>query len=151
MEIILLQEVLNLGDPGNIVTVKDGYARNFILPNKLGVRKTKHSLKILENQKEEFAQKAAVKNEQYKKVMAKLEEIELLKIVTKVGEGGKLFGSVTNADIAEGLKGQYEIEIDKRQINLKDPVKNEGEYTAGIKLSKDYKKDLPFLVTGEAE
>lgn len=146
MEIILIKEVPGLGSPGDIVTVKDGYARNHLFPEKCAVKKSPQSLKILETQKEDFQKMIEEKNLEYEKIMSRLEEIENFEIFAKAGESGKLFGSVTNKDVAEHLKEKYDIDLDKRQISLPSVIKTEGEYAAQIKLNKDFKKEFVFTV-----
>lgn len=133
MEIILTQDVKALGKKGEIVKVSDGYARNFILPKKLGMEATKQNLYDLNMQKaaEEKRQKELLAEAQsYAK---KLEELTV-KVPIKAGEGGKTFGSVSTKEIVEAAKKQFNIELDKKKLQLSDPIKNAGSYTVQVKL-----------------
>lgn len=145
MEIILLQDVKTLGKKGEIVKVSDGYARNFILPKKLGVEATKQNLYELNQQKaaEEKRQKELL--EEAKAFGKKLEELTI-KISIKAGEGGKTFGSVSTKEIAEAAKKQFNIELDKKKLQLADPIKNAGSYTVPVKLHPQVTAELKVKV-----
>ncbi len=133
MEIILIQDVKSLGKKGEIVKVNDGYARNFILPKKLGLEATKQNLYDLNMQKaaEEKRQKEIL--EEAKVQAKKLEELTV-KVTVKAGEGGKTFGSVSTKEIAAAVKEQYGLDLDKKKLLLNDPIKNAGSYTVPVKL-----------------
>lgn len=145
MEIILLQDVKALGKKGEIVKVSDGYARNFILPKKLGLEATKQNLYDLNQQKaaEEKRQKELL--EEAKAFGKKLEELTI-KISIKAGEGGKTFGSVSTKEIAEAAKKQFNIEMDKKKLQLADPIKNAGSYTVPVKLHPQVTAELKVKV-----
>ena len=133
MEIILIQDVKALGKKGEIVKVSDGYARNFILPKNLGLEATKKNLNDLKLQKaaEEKKQKEIL--DEAKEYAKKIEQITVnLKI--KAGEGGRSFGSVSTKEIVAGLKEQHGFDIDKKKLQLSDPIKNAGSYTVSVKL-----------------
>jgi large subunit ribosomal protein L9 len=145
MEIILLQDVKALGKKGDIVKVSDGYARNFILPKKLGLEATKQNLYDLNMQKaaEEKRQKEIL--EEARAFGKKLEELTI-KISIKAGEGGKTFGSVSTKEIAEEAKKQFNIELDKKKLVLADPIKNAGTYTVPVKLHPQVTAELKVKV-----
>lgn len=145
MEIILLQDVKTLGKKGDIVKVNDGYARNFILPKKLGAEATKQNLYELNTQKaaEEKRQKEIL--EEAKNQAKKLEELNV-KVSIKAGEGGKTFGSVSSKEIAGSIKEQYGIDIDKKKLVLGDPIKHAGTYTVPVKLHPKVTADLKVTV-----
>lgn len=133
MEVILLQDVKSLGKKGEIVKVNDGYARNFILPKKLGVEKTDKALHELKLQKaaEEKKQQEILEEAQ---ALAKNIEAGSITLKIKAGEGGRTFGSVSTKEIAVAMKDQLNLEIDKKKMQLADPIKNFGTYHVPIRL-----------------
>lgn len=145
MDVILLQDVKALGKKGEIVKVSDGYARNFILPKKLGVEANKQNLHELNNQKaaEERRQKELL--EEAKNQAKKLEELTI-KVTIKVGENGRTFGSVSTKEIAAAAKEQYGLELDKKKLQLNDPIKNAGAYTVPVKLHPQVTAELKVKV-----
>jgi large subunit ribosomal protein L9 len=145
MEIILLQDVKALGKKGEIVKVSDGYARNFILPKKLGIEATKQNLYDLNNQKaaEEKRQKDIL--EEAKKQAKKLEDLTI-KVKIKAGEGGKTFGSISSKEIAAAMKEQFGLDIDKKKLQLNDPIKHAGSYTVPVKLHPQVAAELKVIV-----
>ncbi len=146
MEIILIQDVKSLGKKGEIVKVSDGYARNFILPKKLGMEATKQNLNDLKLQKaaEEKRQKEIL--EEARAYAVKLEAINI-KVTIKAGEGGRTFGSVSTKEISAALKEQFNIDIDKKKLQLSDPIKNAGTYTVPVKLHPQVTAELKVSVT----
>ncbi|MBL8992980.1 MAG: 50S ribosomal protein L9 [Spirochaetia bacterium] len=149
MNVILVKEVSNLGNPGDVVRVKNGYARNFLLPQKLAVRETPDSLAILEKQKGEFEKQISAKRAEYEAILSKIRDIKDLKIKVKTGEDGKLFGTVTTQNLSEALTG-LGIALDRKQVILKEHVKHLGTYTARVQLAKDFKADISFEVVQTA-
>jgi len=133
MEVILLQDVKSLGKKGEIVKVSDGYARNFILPKKLGVEKTDKALHELKLQKaaEEKRQQEILEEAQ---ALAKDIEAGSITLKIKGGEGGRTFGAVSTKEIAVALKEQLKLEIDKKKLQLADPIKNFGTYHVPVRL-----------------
>ena len=133
MEIILLQDVKSLGKKGEIVKVNDGYARNFILPKKLGVEKTDKALHELKLQKaaEEKRQQEILEEAQ---ALAKNIEAGSINLKIKAGEGGRTFGSVSTKEIAVALKEQLKLEIDKKKLQMADPIRNFGTYHVPVRL-----------------
>lgn len=145
MEIILTQDVKALGKKGDIVKVSDGYARNFILPKKLGLEATKQNLYDLNTQKaaEEKRQKEIL--EEAKVQAKKLEELSI-KVNLKAGEGGKTFGSISTKEIAAAAKEQFGLDLDKKKLQLNDPIKNAGSYTVAVKLHPQVTAELKIKV-----
>ncbi|HKL80291.1 MAG TPA: 50S ribosomal protein L9 [Mobilitalea sp.] len=133
MEIILIQDVKTLGKKGELVKVNDGYARNYILPKKLGLEATKQNLYDLSAQKaaEEKRQKELLTEAQ--EFAKKLEKVAI-KVNIKAGEGGKTFGSISTKEIATALKEQFGLDMDKKKLQLAEPIKNAGDYTVTVKL-----------------
>ncbi len=145
MKLVLLQDVKSLGKKDDIVTVNDGYARNFLIPRKLGVEATAANLNKLKEQQANAAFQAA---EQLKAAKALAEKIEGVKLEmpVKVGGSGKLFGALSSKEIADAMKAQFGIEMDKKKIVLDEPVKEVGERTVLVKLHKDVTAKLALDV-----
>ena len=148
MQIILQEDVEKLGNRGDVVTVKPGYARNFLLPHKLAIEATAGNMKALERIRGSLAKKTATELDAAKKQAELLTGVSL-KFMRKTGENDQMFGSVTTADIADGLKAQG-FEVDKRQIQLKDPVKALGEYPVTVKVFRDITAEIKIRVDKEA-
>lgn len=145
MEIILLQDVKALGKKGEIVKVNDGYARNCILPKKLGVEATSKNMNDLKLQK---ANEQKVAAEQLAAAQALAAEIEKksVTLTLKVGEGGRTFGSISSKEIAEAAKSQLGYDIDKKKIQLKDGIKSLGSFDVAIKLHTKVTAELKVKV-----
>jgi large subunit ribosomal protein L9 len=148
MQIILQEDVEKLGNRGDVVTVKPGYARNFLLPNKLAVEATRGNMKALERIRAALAKKTATELESAKK-QAELLNLVSLRFSRKTGENDQMFGSVTTGDIAEGLKGQGFV-IDKRQVQLVEPLKILGEFSVTIKVFRDVTAEIKVHVEKES-
>ena len=133
MKVIFIQDVKGQGKKGEEKNIADGYARNFLLPRGLAVEATAANLNNLKGQKESEAYRKEQDIKAANETKAKLETITV-KITAKAGEGGRLFGSVTTKDIADALKAQHGIDIDKRKIVLASDIKAVGEVTADAKL-----------------
>lgn len=133
MKVILLEDVKSLGKKGQIVDINDGYARNFVLPKKLGVEATNANLNNLKLQK---ANEEKVAKEIYEKALAFKEEIEAIEVLVaiKAGEGGRTFGSVSSKEIASEALKQKNIELDKKKIQLAEPIKSFGVHNVTVKL-----------------
>ncbi|MBO4920689.1 MAG: 50S ribosomal protein L9 [Lachnospiraceae bacterium] len=145
MQVILLQDVNKLGKKGDVVKVNDGYARNFILPKKLGLEATEKNLKDLAIQKAEEEKR---QQEIYEEAVALGKELESKKVSLQIkgGEGGKTFGSITAKEITAGLKEQTGIEIDKKKLVLADAIKTAGTFKVGVKLHPKVTVDLNVVV-----
>ena len=133
MKIILLQDDKNLGKKGDIIEANDGYARNYILPKKIGVEANGKNLNDLKLQKANDAKIAQEQLDKAKELAALLETKEVI-VKIKVGEGGRAFGSVSSKEIAVELKTQTGIEVDKKKIQLPEALKNFGVYNVSVKL-----------------
>ena len=136
MKVILLQDVRALGKAGEIVKVNDGYARNMLFPKNLAKEATAGNIKALENKKAAEAEKKAEQKAEATKIKEALAD-EVITLKSKGGEGGRLFGAVTNVDIAAAIKAQKGFDIDKKKISIPSPIKTAGEHTAEIKLFTD--------------
>ena len=136
MKVILQADVKGTGKKGQVFEVADGYARNFLFPKKLAIEATTGNIqdithkKVLEDRRKEKEKEAAVE------LAAKLNAL-LIEVKTKTGEGGRLFGSVTSKEIADALKKQHGVEVDKRKLELKDPIKALGNYEVHVKVHPD--------------
>ena len=133
MKVILQQDVKKLGVKGDIVDVSDGYGRNFLLPKKLAVIANTENLNLAKDQAQTKARRKAQEADEAQLLAAQLEKLTL-EIPVKVGEGGKLFGSVSGADVSKVLKSKHDIDIDKRKISFTEEVTSPGPYTVVIKL-----------------
>ena len=145
MKVILLQDVKALGKKGEVVNVNDGYARNFILPKKLGVEANGKNLNDLKLQKNNEAKVAQEHLDAAKKLA---EELKAGKVVLtmKVGEGGRTFGSVSSKEIAEAVKEQMHLDIDKKMIQLKEQIKTLGTHIVSVKLHPEVTAELNVSV-----
>ena len=149
MKVILLQDVKSLGKKGEIVNVNDGYARNFILPKKLGVEATGKNLNDLKLQKNNEKKVAQEQLEAAQALAAKLAEGGV-SLAIKVGEGGRAFGSVSSKEIAAAVKEQMGLELDKKKISLKEPIKSLGTHIVTVKLHPEVAAELKVSVKEEA-
>ncbi|MBO5237270.1 MAG: 50S ribosomal protein L9 [Lachnospiraceae bacterium] len=146
MEVILLQDVKALGKKGQVVKVNDGYARNFILPKKLGVEANSKNMNDLKLQKANEEKVAAEHLAAAKALAEDLKDKEVV-LSLKVGEGGKTFGSVSSKEIAEAAKTQLSLDLDKKKIQLKDSIKSIGVHNVPIKLHPKVTAELKVKVT----
>ena len=133
MKVILLADVKTLGKKGEIVEVSDGYARNMILPKKLGVEATSKNLNDLKLQNQ-HAKKVAEENLEAAQKFAEELKDKKIEVKMKAGEGGRTFGSISTKEISEAAKKQLNLELDKKKMVLKDPIKALGTYEVAIKL-----------------
>jgi len=148
MKIILLEDVKNLGTIGDVVKVSDGYARNMLLPKKMAMIANEKNMKQLEINKKKMAKEHAENLEQAT-IQAELISSKTVKFESKAGEGGKLFGSVTSKDLAEALKEQHGIDVDKRKIQLDSSIKNAGETSVDIKLFPGVTASLKVIIEAD--
>ncbi len=144
MKIILKEDIEKLGSAGDLVTVKDGYGRNYLIPQKKAVLATKGAIGELELMKARAAAKAELTVQEAKELAAKIESTSLTISVT-TGEDDKIHGTVTNVQIAEALK-EREIEVDRRNVSIDEDVKVLGEYTATVSLLGELKPKVKFWV-----
>ena len=147
MKVILQQDVKKLGKKGDIVEVSEGYGRNFLLPRKAAVPATSQNLNVANAQAGSKARKEAMAADEAKLMAKQLEKVEV-KIPVRIGDGGKLFGSVTGKDVSDALKKQH-IDIDKRKITIQGEVTGTGVYEAVIKVHPSVTSKIK--VSGVAE
>ncbi len=145
MEVVLLADVKSLGKKDQIVTVNDGYARNFLFPKKLAVEATKANLNVLKQQLAAAQRLAEEQLEQARAQAAQLEQVQL-RIPVKMGAGGKLFGAVSSKEIAEALKAQSGFEVDKKKILLEEAIKTVGNHEVELKLHREVNAKIRVLV-----
>jgi large subunit ribosomal protein L9 len=148
MEVILKEDVVNLGLRGEVVKVADGYARNFLLPRKLALQATDNNKAVIDQMKAAAARRSATEKAQAEELVARLDPV-VLSFTRKAGEQGHLFGSVTSADIAADLATQG-FEVDRRKIQLGEPLKSLGEFTVPIRLHREVTASVRVRVLAEA-
>ncbi|MDF1504720.1 50S ribosomal protein L9 [Roseisolibacter sp. H3M3-2] len=144
MEVILRQAVENLGHPGDVVTVSNGFARNYLLPRGIAFQATEGNKKRIAQEKARLEQAEAQRRDSAQDIAKKLEEVSIT-FAARVGEEGKLFGSVTTGDIADQLAAQG-FTVERRQIDLHEPIKSLGVYRVPIKLHADVKPEIKVWV-----
>ncbi len=148
MEVILKEDVANLGARGEVVTVAEGYGRNYLLPKKLAVKATAANKAVIEQMKAASVRKSAKEKADAELLAKQFDGVSLL-FTRKAGENDALFGSVTSADIAHELEGRG-FNIDRRKIELDQPLKSLGEFEVPIKLHKEVTVKIKVAVTKEA-
>lgn len=148
MEVILKEDVPNLGLRGDVVKVAEGYGRNYLLPRKMAMQATEANKAVIEQMKSAAARRSASEKSQAEELATKLQPVEL-NFTRKSGEAGHLFGSVTSADIAAELASKG-FEIDRRKIQLSDPLKSVGEFNVAIKLHREVSAHIKVKVLAEA-
>ena len=147
MQVILKKDVQNLGEAGDIINVKDGYARNFLIPQNAAEIATKGAL---ENREKNIARIKAKQEKLNAEALAKVEKLEAsgtLELSAKAGESGKLFGTFTTKKLAEELVAKTGVEVDRKSISLNAPINKIGEYKMLIKLTSKVKCEVPVSVT----
>lgn len=148
MKVILLEDVKSLGKKGELVNVNDGYARNFILPKKLGLEATPKNLNDLKLQKANEAKIAAEQLAAAKQLAEEMKEMQV-KLAIKTGEGGRTFGSVSTKEIAQAAKEQLKLELDKKKMQLDEAIKSVGTHMVPIKLHPQVTGSLKVVVEGK--
>jgi large subunit ribosomal protein L9 len=148
MDIILIQDVDNLGGANEVVKVRNGYARNFLIPQKFAVEASPSNLKQLEERRKQIEKKEKKMLSAINEVIAKLKE-GALKIGAKSGTSGKIFGTVTSLQLARAIREQKGYEIDRKKITLPDEVKELGAYKATIDFGNGHSTELDFEVVAE--
>ncbi len=147
MKIILQKDVSNLGERGEVKEVANGYARNYLIPKGFAIEATPNALRDLENQQKVLERKEKEEYEKMKALAEKLDQKEIT-LQAKVGSGGKLFGSITSKDIAGALEGEG-IKIDRRKIDLPDPIRGLGTFNIQVKLHPELSAELKVTVQEE--
>ena len=148
MKVILLQDVKKLGKKGDIVEVAEGYARNFLLPQKLVAPATADTLNQLQLQKVAADERQKRQLEEAKLLASQLGKVEI-QVKAKSGDGGKLFGAITSKDIADAAKAQYGLELDRRKIEMIDAIKNLGPAKVIMKIHPEVSTEIRVQVIGE--
>lgn len=148
MVVILNRDIKGTGKAGDVVKVSDGYARNMLIPRGWATEATEGNVRSLEKQKAIAAEKKA---EEKAAAQAQAEKIKALSVTikTKAGDGGRIFGSITSKDIADALKAQHKVTVDKKKIQLDSPIKQTGETEVAIKLYPEVATTLKVVVTAE--
>ena len=148
MKIILLKDVKGLGKKGDLVNSKTGYARNFLFPKELAIEATSANLKKWQEETKDKEDKVQKEKEKALKLKENIDELTI-DIKGKGGEGGRLFGSITSKDIADSLKNQYKIDIDKKKIELKENIKTAGITSVEVRVYPEITASLKVNVTIE--
>ena len=133
MKVILLDNIKGVGKKDEVINASDGYVRNFLFPKKLAVEANNENMAKLKAKENSNQYKKSVEKEEAEKLVQTLKGI-MVKINVKTGENGKIFGSITSKEIADSLKTQHKIELDKKKIDLKDPIKTVGTFSVPVKL-----------------
>lgn len=149
MQVILREDIDKLGKIGDMVNVKEGFARNFLIPTKKALEATPKNMKALEHAKKMVNDRIRQLKKEASAVADTINNLSVT-ITAKTGEEGKLFGSVTSMDIAEAAKAQG-VELDKRKIHLEEPIKRLGDHTVTVKLHSDVTADIKVSVVAEEE
>ncbi|MBR5586760.1 MAG: 50S ribosomal protein L9 [Clostridia bacterium] len=148
MKVILLKDVKGQGKKGDIIEASDGYARNFLLPRKLAIEPTKTALNELKGQQDSKNYREQKELDEATALAEKISAVKVL-VSAKAGETGKLFGAVTSSEIADKLKMEHHIVVDKKKIVLSDPIKTTGEFTLPVKLHSKVTAELKVSVSAE--
>ena len=147
MQVILKKDVQNIGEAGDLVNVKDGYARNFLIPKNFAEVATEGALK---NREQNIARIKAKQEKLHQEALDKAAQIEKLgqiELTAKAGESGKLFGTITTKKLCEELKEKANIEVDRKNVSLNSPINKIGEFTMLIKLTSKVKTELKVVIT----
>ena len=146
MQVVLLEDVKSLGKKGQVVSVNDGYARNNILPKKLGIEANSKNLNELKLQKQHQEKLEAQALAEAQELASKIGTFKV-ELKVKTGEGGKIFGSVSTKEIAAAVKEQYGIDLDKKKMQLSEPIKTVGSHIIPVRIHKDVTAQLTLKVT----
>ena len=146
MKVLLLADVKGQGKAGDLLEVSDGYARNFLFPRKLAQAATVDALNAKKQKDAAIARRAQEQREEALRLRQRLQGLQV-RVSAKAGQGGRLFGSVTTAEISEALQAQFQIEIPKNRLSLSEPIKSFGAFTAHAKLHADVSGEVHVLVT----
>lgn len=150
MKVILTRDVKDLGKTGQVVNVAEGHARNFLLPRKLAILADEGAMKALDAKKKLIETKGEKLQADAQAMAEKIANLNVV-ITGKAGAGTRLYGSVTNQEIAAALLSQHQVKVDKRLIHISEPIKNTGEFVVPVKLYHDISADIHVQVVGQAE
>ncbi|AAZ57125.1 50S ribosomal protein L9 [Thermobifida fusca] len=147
MKLILTHEVDGLGSPGDVVEVKDGYGRNYLLPRGFAIKWTRGAQKQIDSIRRARAAREIRSLDEAKQIAEQLGSLKV-RLNQRAGDNGRLFGSVTSTDVAEAVKAAGGPEVDKRRIQIRNPIKSVGDYTVEIRLHPEVNVSLPIEVVG---
>ena len=147
MKVILLSDVKNLGKKGEVINASDGYARNFLFPRKLAQEATEENLHVLNAKKETERRKKLAEIEEAQKVAESLKNKEI-KLTTKTGDSGRLFGAITSKDVSQLIKKQFNVDIDKKKIVM-DTLKQVGTYEIEVKIYPEVSTKMKVVIASE--
>lgn len=147
MKVILIEDMKALGKKGKVCEVSDGYARNFLIPKGMAVEATQGNVQDLAHKQKIEEQRKQKEKQNAEEMAAKIDKLQVV-LKVKVGEKGRLFGSVTNKEIADVLESEYQLKLDKRKIELKDSIKAIGEHTIMIRIHPEVSANLKIIVEG---
>ena len=145
MKVILLEDIKGTGKKGELINASDGYARNYLFPKKLAMEATPQALNELKQKEAAKERRLAIEKQEALDAAAKIKE-KTVKISTAAGQNGKLFGSVTAADVAEEIKKQFGLEVDRRKVSLESEIKSFGTYNAEVKFGSGVSAKIYVLV-----
>ncbi len=148
MKVILLQDVKGYGKKGDVVNASDGFARNYLFPKKLAVEATEKNLRELKNKQAAEAKRRQQEFEEAQKLADAISKAEVV-VKAKSGEGGKLFGSITNKEIADALKKDHNIDLDRKKIVLQEPIRSLGNFELDVKVYPEVSAKLKVRVEEE--
>ena len=146
MKIILIKDVKKLGKQCEVIEVKDGYARNFLFPRGLAVEATEGNLRQLDNKLLTIQKQNEEELDEAKDLAARIEGIQV-ELKLRAGEGGKTFGSISTKEIADILKSEFDLEVDRRKVQLEEPIKSLGSHLVNIKIHQEVTAELKVNVT----
>lgn len=147
MQVILREDVPNLGRPGDVVKVRPGYARNFLLPRHLAVEASTKNLRVFEHEKRLALARRELKRSEALKLKERIEAL-VIELSARAGEEGKLFGSITNMDVERALRDRG-LEIERRKIAIAEPIKQLGEYAISVRIDSEVEASLKLKVAAE--
>lgn len=146
MQVVLMEDVKSLGKKGQVVNVNDGYARNYILPKKLGIEANSKNMNELKLQKQHQEKLEALALAEAQELASKIGTFKV-ELKVKTGEGGRIFGSVSTKEIAAAVREQYGIDLDKKKMQLSEPIKTLGSHIIPVRIHKDVTAQLTLKVT----
>lgn len=148
MKVILMKDLEKIGQKGEIVEVKDGYARNFLLPKEYAVEATNNNLNRLKNKLAAIQKQNEEELQAAQEIANKIESIQV-DVKLKVGEGGKTFGSISTKEVADVLKSEFKLDVDRKKLQLENPIKSIGTHAVNVKLHPEVTAELKVVVSEE--
>lgn len=145
MKVILLEDVKKIGSKGQVIQVSDGYGRNYLLPKGLAVEASETRLKELKDKSQQAEKKKEKEDDKAVRIREKINK-QTVTVKEKCGEGGKLFGAVTSKEVADAINTAFKINIDKKKIEIKEPIRHLGEYAVKIKIHPSVQAEITVIV-----